>query len=184
MTDDAILERARRAFDDHDAFAPASEADGASGNEEEGGDGYRLSATAFDGGVDIQERDGPRLRYRLTIRTPTLSAATEEEMGPNLEAGWFETYELRLEDAPGAVRGDVGLDDLTVRTEGGEAIAEFTLVTDVDRAPAVARAVADYVEGTYVEGVVPGFTYEPPVAELLNRARQAGDGDGTGPMPL
>jgi hypothetical protein len=172
MIDDATPGRARRAFDDHGAFA-------------EDDRGYRLVATVFDGRVEVEGTEGTGLCYRLTVRAPTLSAATEEDVGPSVEAGWLDTYELRLEDAPGAVRDDVALEELTVLTENGTTVvAEFSLVGDADRAPAVAEAVAQYAQGTYVEGVVPGYTYEPPVSELLSRAREAGDGDGTGPMPL
>jgi len=178
MSDDGASERARRSFEEHDAFLAD---DGA----------YRVETTAFDGRVEIgiekgdEDRDGRSLRYRLVVRAPTLSAATEESIGPNLEEGWFETYERRLEDAPGAVRDDVELEELTVHTGGGEAVAEFTFTLgDVDRAPAVAKAVTEYAEGTYVEGIVPGFTYRPPVSDLLGRARKAGEGEGTGPMPL
>ncbi|MFC7158105.1 DUF5813 family protein [Halomarina halobia] len=59
---------------------------------------------------------------------------------------------------------------------------------DAERAPDVAKALAEYAEGTYVEGIVPGYTYRPPVSELLARAQQSGGGgdggDAGGPMPL
>jgi len=51
-----------------------------------------------------------------------------------------------------------------------------------DRSPAtaadIATAFAEFVEGTYVEGVVPGYEYEPPVADLLAQASQ-GEKGGT-----
>ena len=46
----------------------------------------------------------------------------------------------------------------------------------------VAKTFVEYVEGTYVEGVVPGYDYRPPVSDLLS---QAGQGDGErGGTPL
>jgi hypothetical protein len=172
-------DRARRAFEGHDAFEPAGADEAA----------YALTTTAFDARATAAPTDEWALRYTLTVRAPTLEAAAEEAVGPHLREGWFETYELRLADAPGAVRDDVTLDDLTVRTEGGEAVAEFVFTFgNADRAPAVAKAMAEYVEGTYVEGIVPGFTYRQPVSDLLSRARDAAGGDeggnGSGPMPL
>ncbi|HET7324617.1 MAG TPA: DUF5813 family protein, partial [Halococcus sp.] len=53
------------------------------------------------------------------------------------------------------------------------------------RAAEAAKALIEYVEGTYVEGIVPGYSYLPPVADLLSRARQHGEGEGeSGAMPL
>ena len=49
---------------------------------------------------------------------------------------------------------------------------------DPDRAAGIAKTFVEYVEGTYVEGVVPGYEYQSPVADLLERASQ-GEGGGT-----
>ena len=169
---DEVPERARRAFDAHDAY---SERDGA----------YRLDTIDFDGRVAAAEADEDwALRYTLTVRVPTLDAAVEEDVGPNLQEGWLETFELRVEDAPGAVRANVELDGVAVRTAGEEVVVEFVFTFgNADRAPDVAKAMAEYVEGTYMEGIVPGYTYRSPVAEMLSRATQ-GDEGGSGSMPL
>ena len=162
-----VPDRAREAFEGHDAWT--------------GGDGFRLETTTFDARLTPAEGDG---QYRLTVRAPTLDAAVEEDAGPAVQDGWFETLSLRLEDAPGAVRGAVDLADLGVETVDDEVVATFTFsVGTAGRAPDVAKAIAEYVEGTYMEGVVPGYTYRGPVAEMLSRARQGEDGD-SGPMPL
>lgn len=187
MTDE--VREARAAFEDHDAYHRAD--DGEDGDGE-----YVLETTAFDGRVTTEPADVDwATRYVLVVRAPTLQSAVEETVGPNLLEGWFETYELRLEDAPGAVRDSVDLEELDVRAEDGDAVAEFVFESgNVDRAPEVAKALAEYAEGTYVEGVVPGYTYRDPVAGLLGRAKQSGGGDGegegegtadgSGPMPL
>jgi hypothetical protein len=164
-------EGAERAFSRHDAYS-------------EDGDGFALDTTAFEGRVHLEGgTDGDGNRYRLVVRAPTLEAAVEESVGPALREGWLETFELRLEDAPGAVRGTVEVDDLGVTAVDGEAVVEMTFRADATRAPAVAKALAEYVEGTYMEGIVPGYSYRPPVSEMLARARQGEDGD-RGPMPL
>jgi len=180
MTDE-LPTAAQEAFEVHDAY------------REDDGE-YVLETTAFDGRVTAEAADVDwALRYTLTVRTPTIQSAVEEDVGPNLQEGWFETYELRLEDAPGAVRDGVDLEALDVRDESGDAVAEFTFESgNADRAPDVAKAIAEYAEGTYVEGVVPGYTYREPVAGLLGRAKQSagdesgseGSADGSGPMPL
>lgn len=187
MTDE--VREAQEAFEDHDAYRRANDSE----NSEESEDGdreYVLETTAFDGRVTAERADADwATRYVLVVRAPALQSAVEETVGPNLQEGWFETYELRLEDAPDAVRDSVDLEELDVREEGGDAVAEFVFESgNADRAPEIAKAIAEYVEGTYVEGVVPGFTYREPVAGLLSRAKQSGDdegtADGSGPMPL
>jgi hypothetical protein len=161
---------AERAFSRHDAYS-------------EDGDGFALDTTAFEGRVLLKDDGEDAVGYRLVVRAPTLEAAVEESVGPALQEGWLETFELRLEDAPGAVRGAVEVEDLTVTAADGEAVVEMTFRLGPTRAPDVAKALAEYVEGTYMEGIVPGYSYRPPVSEMLARARQGEDGD-RGPMPL
>lgn len=170
---DGIPERAERAFEGHDAF-------------ERDGDGYRVTTTRFDGHVTAEETDDWALRYRLVVRTPMLSTAVDGEVGEAVEAGWFETFERRLEDAPKVTRTDVELDGLDLTEEDGDAVATFEFeFGNADHAPDVVKAVAEYVEGTYVEGVVPGYDYEGVVAELLGKAASQGGSDGgRGGTPL
>lgn len=172
MTDE-VPETARRAFDAHDAFSE----DGAT---------YRLETTDFDGRVTAGDADEEwACRYTVTIRAPTLDAAVEEDVGPNLQEGWLDTLELRAGDAPGAVRERVTLDEHTVCTEGDEVVVEYVFTHgNADRATDIAKAMAEFVEGTYMEGIVPGFTYQPPVADLLDEATQGEGKEGGGPMPL
>ena len=160
MTDDA--------FAAHDAY----EADGTD---------YALTTTPFDGRVAV---DGEE--YRVAVTMPTLDAATEEPVEDVLEDGWFETLSLRLEDAGGATREDIAVPEPTVERVGETVRVEW-LVTHGDprRAAEAAKALIEYAEGTYVEGIVPGYSYLPPVADLIARARTQGDGEGErGPMPL
>lgn len=169
MTDEVrrqLPERAERAFESNEAF----ERDGA---------WFEVTTTRFEGRVTATETDGWPLEYTLEVRAPTLSEATEEAVGPAVEEGWFETYALRLEDAPMAVREDVHLDDHRVFEEAGDAVAVFVFrYGNADRAPAIAKAMTEYTEGTYVEGIVPGYEYGPPVSDLLSRATQAPDASG------
>ncbi len=168
-----LPERAVRALESHDAF-------------ERDGDAFAVTTTRFDGRVTAEPTDGWPLHYRLEVRAPTLQAATADEVGEALVEGWFDTYELRLEDAPKAVRADLDLEEQRVVAEGDDAVAVFGFEEgNADRAPDVVKAIAEYVEGTYMEGIVPGYEYVPPVSEMLSQARQSGgDGDGGGPMPL
>jgi len=172
MTADAP-EKFVRAFDAHDAF-------------ERDGEGFVVTTSTFGGRVTAEETDDWALAYTLEIRVPTLSATTEEAVGSAVEEGWFDTFALRLEDAPGVVRQDLELDDLSVDRVADEAVAVFAFEWgNTDHVPGMTKAISEYVEGTYVEGVVPGYQYGPPVSELLSSARSSGGDDGSGdPMPL
>jgi len=165
---DGIPERAERALTSHDAF-------------ERDGDWFVVTTTGFGGSVTADETEYWGLEYTLTVRAPMLSSAVDgDEVGDAVEDGWFDTFERRLEDAPKSTRIDVELDDLLVIEEDGTAVVEFSFqFGNADRAPDVAKAFAEYVEGTYVEGVVPGYDYEGVVADLLSDASSDGQGTGT-----
>jgi hypothetical protein len=170
MTDTAP-DRAVRAFDAHEAF-------------DRDGEWFVVSTTTFDGRVTAEATDEWALGYTLEVRAPMLSTVTEDDVGPAVEAGWFDTYERRLEDAPKAVRHDLELDEQRVFEEAGDAVAVFGFEWgNADQVPDIAKAVAEYTEGTYVEGVVPGYQYGSPVSELLSQARHDGEGS-SGPMPM
>lgn len=168
---DELPDRAVRAFDEHDAF-------------ERDDRWFEVTTTRFEGRVTADETDDWALWYTLEVRAPMLSTATADDVGPAVEDGWFETYGLRLEDAGMAVRQDVEFEDHRVFEEAGDAVAVFEFEWgNVDQVPDIAKAITEYVEGTYMEGIVPGYEYRSPVSELLTRARSGGDG-GSGPMPL
>jgi hypothetical protein len=168
-----VPESFERAFGAHDAY-------------QREGDEFVLTTTYFDGRVtaaDVEEGDW-QLRYTVAVRAPMLSSATGDEVGPAVEEGWFETYQRRLEDAPGAVRADVDV-EYDVVVESGDAVATFAFEWgNADRAADIAKALVEYAEGTYVEGVVPGYEYGDPVASMLASATQ-GEGEGSrGGTPL
>lgn len=172
MTDEPP-EAVEQAFDHHEAYERAD--DGS----------FRLTTTVFDGRVTSADAEEWRTAYTVTVRAPTLHAATADEVGDAVAQGWFETLELRLEDAPKATRTTVELDDFSVEQEGDDAVTtyEFTLGSAA-RAADVAKAFVEYVEGTYVEGIVPGYNYEGKVADLVSDA-SSGGGDGeVGGTPL
>ena len=167
-----LPERTVRAFESHDAFERDSE-------------WFSVTTTKFDARVTATDTDDWALSYTLEVRAPMLSAAAEGTVGPAVERGWFETYERRLEDAAMSVREEVPFDDQRVIEEAGEAVAIFEFeFGNADRVPEIAKAIAEYVEGTYMEGIVPGYEYVPPVSSLLSRARQSDSDGDRGPMPL
>lgn len=163
MTD--LPERVQRAFDRHDAFAPAD------------GSTFAVTTTPFEAVVAVKA--GETVTAAVTVWAPTLSAAVAdgEAVADVVEEGWLETFERRMEDADQPLSPGREVDP-DVRTANGEVVVEASVEAGSPGAAAEdARALVEYVEGTYMEGVVPGYEYDDPVAGLLERARQAGQTD-------
>ena len=166
---DAVSE----AFETHDGYDVAD-------------DRAAVTTTPFDGTVTVEQTDADwNWRYVVDVTVPTLSAVVGEVVGPAVAEGWFETLERRLEDAPMATRANVELDTFEVRRtdETVEITYAFTSGSE-SQAVDVAKALVEYVEGTYVEGVVPGYDYQPPVAGLLDQATSGSAGGERGGTPL
>lgn len=171
MTEE-IPDEARTAFEGHEQITTAEE-------------GYAIETTVFDGFVRASEGPDWKHTYTVTVFVPTLSAAAAEAVGPAVEEGWRDTLERRLEDAPQATRANVDLHDLAVEDFDDEVQITFTFEWgNADRAANIAKTFVEYVEGTYVEGIVPGYEYESPVADLLSAASQGDDGATRGGTPL
>jgi len=159
----SLPDRVRRAFADHRAFEQAAEST------------FESTTTAFDGTVTATSVDG-RIRFDIEVRVPLLDAVTEEDVAAVVEDGWYETFELRVTDIGGVFRTDRDLEP-TVSRGAGEALTSVSFEDSNERRGVDdAAAVIDYVEGTYVQGIIPGYEYIDPVDGLLNRARDAAGG--------
>jgi hypothetical protein len=168
MTGDIPTE-ARDAFEAHDAFEAAEES-------------YRLTTTVFDTEVTASERDDYATDVRVRVEVPTLRSAAEDgEVGEAVQSGWLDTLERRLEDAPMATRASVDLDGFDVTTADGTVVVTYEFASgDATRGVDIAKTFVEYVEGTYVEGVVPGYDYGEPVTDLLSAASTDEDGERGG----
>ncbi|PNW33234.1 UNVERIFIED_CONTAM: hypothetical protein BEN50_18895, partial [Euhalothece sp. KZN 001] len=114
---------------------------------------FSLEVTVFTISVEPSSVDG-QPAFDLRVLVPPLGMVTEEPIPSVVEDEWFRTFELRLADIAGATRGHRSL---AVDTERGPAmIAVDITVADqnLDRALADITAVAEYIEGTYVEGLI------------------------------
>lgn len=149
------------------------------------GEGYVVETTSFDGRLTASEGEKWRTDYEVTVRVPSLQAATADEVGDAVRDGWFETFERRLEDAPKATRVVVDLDDYTVERDDEEVLVTYRFSLGGEREAAdVAKAFVEYVEGTYVEGIIPGYDYVGVVADLMDSASTGGSEGSRGGTPL
>lgn len=166
MTD--LPEPVERAFASHEAYEPA---DGAT---------FAVTTTTFEAVVAVRVIDDT-VTAAVTVWVPTLSAAAEEHVADVVEEGWLDTFERRMEDAEQALSRGRSVEP-SVRVDGEEVVVEATVEAGAPTPAADdARSLVEYVEGTYMEGVVPGYEYGEPVAGLRQRARRAGEtGDADG----
>ncbi|MEA1931721.1 MAG: DUF5813 family protein [Euryarchaeota archaeon] len=156
--------RVRRAFADHTAFEQVDDAT------------FESATTTFDGTVEADEVDG-HIRFTVEVRVPLLNSVTEDEVAAVVEDGWFETFELRVEDIGGVFRTERDLDPTVTRQ--GETITVEASFEDINEQRGVddAGAIIDYVEGTFVQGIIPGYEYTEPVASIIDRARENAGGN-------
>lgn len=193
-----LPDRALRAFRDHDAFdaaadAAATETDAADVTAEHGAEEaveetdaaarFAATSTPFDGVVTAEPGDGGEISYSVTVRVPMLDEVTEGEVAPVVEEGWYETFERRIGSIGGGIIPGDHTPDPAVETgiHDGARVAEVVATfedTDPRRGVNDAAAIVDFVEGTYVQGVIPGYDYTDPVAGILAEARRAGGSDG------
>lgn len=139
---------------------------------ERGTEGYELSTTPFETVVQT-DASGSETRYRVVTWMPTLDAVVEgETVADVVEEGWLETLERRLDDPTQVTTGLESVESEVVR-EGERIRVGMTFESSrPDRAVENAKALAEFVEGTWIQGIVPGYEYGEPASSLLDRATQ------------
>ncbi|RBI63340.1 hypothetical protein DMJ13_02010 [halophilic archaeon] len=158
MTDET---RARRSFETHDAF-----------ERRETGE-FVATTTPFDATVRTADEDSDGETdgdAAVTVRLPTLDAVVAgETVAEVVEDGWYETLERRLDDVHTVARAEDAVPP-EIEREGAEVV--LTVSFSTTPTPEDALAVVEYAEGTWVQGIVPGYDYREPAAGLIDRARQ------------
>lgn len=165
---DGLPQAVRRAAADRDAFEVTE-------------DGVAVETTVFDGIVTASATapatDGEELAFVVRVTVPMLSAAASDEVSDVVVEDWFETLERRAAEAGKATRKPVEFTSVAVQQTGDSATVEYRYRSaDAASGLAIAKTLVEYVEGTYLEGIVPGYDYTGPVADLLATASQSGEG--------
>ncbi|WP_226005559.1 DUF5813 family protein [Natrinema salinisoli] len=169
-----------RELESHDAFAQSD-------------DGFDLTTTVFETTITADDAEGKRDgRFHVTVFLPTLDAAVADEVvATPVEDGWFETLERRLADV--FTVAHTGTHDEPIIERDDEEVRVILEYTAWDAGEGVddAKALIEFVEGTFAQGIIPGYEYRDEAATLLenaqNTGQQAADGDGdgsSGGMPL
>lgn len=152
------------AMEAHDAF-------------ERSGDGFELTTSELETSVHASTLSAERYAVRVSVAAPSLDASVaDQSVGTAVQSSWLETFERRLEDAFHVTRTS-DHDPPQVSHEGATVWVELTFeTTDPDQGVDDAKALGEFVEGTYLEGLIPGYTYRGPAKQLLERAHQRGSG--------
>jgi hypothetical protein len=167
----AVPDAVARAFEAHDAFEPRPTA----GEYDCTTTPFAVVATA-----NAHDAEGRDARLRLRVELPLLDAVTEEEVGAAVAAGWRESLERHLTDAADVAEVDADhgpiVEQSDDRLELTVAFPAWTASTGVE----ALKTIVEYAEGSYLQAVIPGYTYQEPVASLLSRASErGGDDDGS-----
>ena len=159
-----LSDRLQRAFEQHRSFEPHSEPPAEPT--------FESVTTSFDGVVTADTADN-EISASITVTAPLLGTVTDDEMADIVEDGWYETFELRVTDVGKIFRTDREVAP-TVTRDATSVVVEATLTdTNADRVVDDAGALIDFVEGTYVQGIIPGYEYTEPVDGIIDQARQA-----------
>ena len=139
----------------------------------------RVTTTPFDATIAVGAGENGAVRFTTTARVPFIGEVTTETIADVVADGWADTFRRRVENVGRVTAGDHDLSP-SVERDGNELVARVTLSDlDANRGANDAVAFADYVEGVYVQGVIPGYDYTEPVVGLIDAARAAGGSDPT-----
>jgi len=145
----------------HPALATAEEFEATDG-------AYRVTTAKFEATVTPGDD-----RWSVVVEVPTIEAAVDGAVGDAVAAGWFETLERRLDGVTGVTRTDEVAPPTATR-EDGTVVVETSFAPSGDPA-SEALAVVNYVEGTWFQGLIPGYDYVEEVAAMRQDARRHGD---------
>jgi len=134
---------------------------------------FHASSTPFDATITLESTESA-VRYELEMELPTLDAVVADQTVADVVLdGWFDTLERRLQDLDGALRAEAAAPQVVLdeATDVVNVLAAFESARPAHGAEDAA-ALVGFVEGTYMEGLIPGYTYREPVAGLLEQARE------------
>jgi hypothetical protein len=127
---------------------------------------FTSKTTVFDAKLEINIIE-KGIEFRVEMEVPTIDSIVLEEVEPIIKEGWLETFSLRLEDIGGAVQNKFDSVEIELKNEKKVVIIIEFSSESINRGIGDAKAIVDYIEGTYREGIIPGFKYDKMVADLI-----------------
>jgi hypothetical protein len=134
--------------------------------EEQEPDTFAVREVKFAATVTVGER------VDLELELPTLDGTVVgETVAPVVEEGWEETFERRVADVTGVVDPVSGP---RVTVAGETVRVRMALRAEAPDVAEAVRHAVDFVETTWIEGIVPGYDYDERVRAIRNRALETG----------
>jgi hypothetical protein len=144
------------------------------GDDSEDAETFLPTANDWDATVTVR---GDAVEIEVVV--PTLDAATNDEVADVVEDGWYDTFERRVAGADSVTLAD-DVEVANVSRVAGDITVELAMDPRSGKAADDALALVNYVEGTWFQGVVPGYDYVEQVQEMREQAAQnAQSTDGT-----
>ncbi|MFP4530969.1 MAG: DUF5813 family protein [Halodesulfurarchaeum sp.] len=129
---------------------------------------FAVDALEFEARVTVEGETAT-----LVQELPTLDGTVVgETVAPVVAAGWEETFERRVADVTGVVDPVAGP---TVETDGETVRVTMELADGGKPVAEAVRHAVDFVESTWVEGIIPGYDYDERVRRIRNRAMETGE---------
>lgn len=134
------------------------------------GDTYRLTSAALESSVTVEDDT-----LVVTVVVPTLAAVvTDAAVAPVVEDDWFDTLERRLREGYDVTHSQA-VAEADIERADDEVVVTYAIeAAHPETAAADAKALIEYVVGTFVQGAIPGYTYDAPLANLLETAFDRG----------
>ncbi|ARS91349.1 DUF5813 family protein [Natrarchaeobaculum aegyptiacum] len=175
MSDSDLPHAVERELETHDAF-------------ERTDDEFGLETTVFEATVGASEAEGKRDGvFTVTVTMPSLGGATVDEVAPIVETDWVETFERRLEDVFTVAHTSSHEEPRLEHEDDAVTVTLEYVAWDAREGVEDAKALIEFVEGTYAQGIIPGYEYRGEAAALLESAQRRGqdaaDGERGG-MPM
>ena len=114
----------------------------------------------------------------VTVTMPDLAAVVrDDDPAPVVVEGWFDALERHLRDGDGVVTTEAAADPVVAHGATAVEVTYRLTGDDADALAADAKALVDFVVGTYLQSAIPGYDYDEPMRSLLGRARRRGRSD-------
>lgn len=138
--------------------------------------GFRVTAATFDATVVPGSAS-----VTVSVVLPTIDAVTEDSVATVVVDGWYETLARRLEGVASVT--DASVEEPAIERFSEEVLVEIKMEARETAVASDVRAVVNFVEGTWVGGIIPGYAYEDRVQALRSAAAEAGGSEDTNPEP-
>lgn len=136
-------------------------------------DGYTVTTAALDNTVRVAYGE-----LVVTVAMPTIAeVVVDDDPADVVVDGWFEALEQHLADAYSVITTEAAAEAVVVRGATDVEVTYRLTGGDANALAADAKALVDFVVGTYLQSAIPGYEYDDPMRGLLGKARQRGRSD-------